>query len=163
MIKKIPIPELTLPPPVSFSFSVVFFGIGNLPIPNGLDIRFQKVSGIGINFETKTEAVETSLKSQKNKTLYGNVSYQNLVLERGVALGISPLSIELKSAINNHKLKKHNILVILLNETFRPIANWMIFKAYPVNWSVSDLDATQNGILIERLEMKFEHLKSIRL
>ncbi|NES67156.1 MAG: phage tail protein, partial [Okeania sp. SIO2D1] len=48
----IPIPELTLTenPPVGFHFMVVFL-IGGF-LPNPLDIRFQKVSGISAEIDT---------------------------------------------------------------------------------------------------------------
>jgi hypothetical protein len=80
--------------PLSFRFGVFFF-VGGL-VPNPIDIRFQRVSGLGASVSLKTHA-------EGGQNLYAHrfpeaIGYQNLVLERSAAL-ISPLDIEFNIAV----------------------------------------------------------------
>jgi phage tail-like protein len=161
MINKIIVPELTLPPPVGYSFMVIFYGIGNLPIPNGLDIRFQSVSGISVSFET--EKVQKGSVNDKEISLPGEKTHQSLILQRGLTTSFSPLAIELQAAVAHQIINKHDVHVILLNQMLFPIGNWYFSCAYPVKWSISDFDASQNQVVIETLEMKYSNLRTIIL
>jgi len=161
MFKKFPIPDLAAPPPTGFSFLVIFYGIGKLPLPNAIDIRFQKVSGIGASFDVDQQEVQRGSMNDMHSTLPGKRNYPPLILERGMVVGVSPLALELKSFIENRKVKKHDLHVILMDSNNLPIGNWFFKCAYPVSWSISDLDANSNNVMIERLEMRYHHLKSI--
>ncbi len=89
---------MDIPPPVSeafkertavsdlilgFRFGVFFFTGGVLP--NMLDIRFAKVSGLSA--EVKTIEVTEGGQSLYTHRLPERVSYGNLVLERGMVVG----------------------------------------------------------------------------
>ena len=83
---------------LGYRFSVLFLAGGILPNP--LDIRFQKVRGLSATVET------TPLK-EGGQNLYTHklperVSYENLVLERGVVIG-SPLNLEFNAAMSLFK------------------------------------------------------------
>jgi phage tail-like protein len=84
------------------------------------------------------------------------------VLERGLVVG-SPLVIEFNLAMSLFKFRPSNVLVNLIDNTRIPIASWLFLKAYPLKWSVSDLDATANTIVIEHLELAYQRMQSIRL
>jgi phage tail-like protein len=53
--------------------------------------------------------------------------------------------------------------VSLIDNTKAPIASWLFINAYPVKWSVSDLDATNNSVVIEHMELTYQRMQSIRL
>ena len=153
-------PELALTknPPVGYHFVVTFF-IGGV-IPNPLDIRFKKVSGLSSEIET------TPLK-EGGENLYthrlpGRVSYNNLVLERGMVIG-SPLVVEFNIAMSSLRLLPGNVLVVLLNDDSLPAAAWFFWKTYPVKWSISDLDATANSIVIETMELAYTRFQTMRI
>ena len=162
MKNKIPAPETILPPPVGFSFMVIFYGIGNKPIPNGLDIRFQKVSGIGTTFETE-KVQQGSVRSGKQTSLPGEQKYPTLKLERGLTTVNSPLAIELQAATAFGFINRHHVHIILIDQREKPLRNWFFSCAYPVSWVISDFDASQNQIVIETLEMRYENLRTIIL
>lgn len=144
-------------PPLGFRFGVLFFALG--VIPNPLDIMFQKVSGLGSTVETAPIAEGgQNLYTQK---LPKKISYENLVLERGVVVG-SPLVIEFNVAMSLFKFAPSNVLVTLLDNTRIPISAWLFMKAYPVKWSVSDLDATANSVVIEHLELAYQRMQVVR-
>ena len=145
-------------PPLGFRFSVVFF-VGGI-VPNPLDILFQKVSGIGSTVETT--AVEEGGQNLYSQNLPTRVQYENLVLERGVVLG-SPLVVEFNRAMSEFKFTPSNVLVTLLGNDAEPIASWLFMNAYPVKWSVSDLNAEENSVVIETMELTYQRMQAIRI
>jgi phage tail-like protein len=145
-------------PPLGFRFGVLFLALG--VIPNPLDILFQKVSGLGATVETET--VREGGQNLYTQLLPKHIQHDNLVLERGMVVG-SPLVIEFNVAMSLFKFKPSNVLVTLLDHTRIPIASWLCVKAYPLKWSVSDLDATSNSVVIEHMELAYRHLQVIRL
>jgi len=145
-------------PPLAYRFGVFFFA-GGL-IPNPLDILFQKVSGLGTSVDTQT--IEEGGQNLYSQLLPNKIQHENLVLERGI-VSPSPLSIEFNVAMSIFKFSPSNVLVTLLDNTRIPIVSWLFMKAYPVSWSVSDLDATANEVVIENLELTYQNVQTIRL
>jgi phage tail-like protein len=145
-------------PPLGFRFGVVFFAGG--AIPNPLDILFQKVSGLGSSVETST--IEEGGQNLYVQSLPKKIKYENLVLERGVVVG-SPLVIEFNVTMSLFKFSPSNVLVTLLDNTRIPIAGWLFMKAYPVKWSVSDLDADANSVVIEHMELAYQRMQVMRI
>jgi len=144
--------------PLSHRFGVFFF-VGGL-VPNPIDIRFQRVSGLGATVSLKTHA-------EGGENLYAHrfpeaIGYQNLVLERSAAL-ISPLDIEFNIAMSLFKFSASNVLVTLFDDSGVPTAGWMFLKAYPVRWATSDLDAKQSGIVIDTMELAYTRMQILRL
>lgn len=150
--------DITGNPPVGFHFLVSFL-IGGV-LPNPLDIRFQKVSGISSEIET-TDIREGGENVFRHR-LPNHVTYNNLVLERGFVVG-SPLNIEFNVAMSTMEFAPSNVLVILLNEDSIPIAGWLFQRAYPVKWSTSDLDANNNGVVIDTMELAYARFQSLRI
>ncbi len=157
----IPIRELTLTenPPVGFHFMVVFLFGGF--VPNLLDIRFQKVSGISAEIDT-TDIREGGENIFRHR-LPNHVTYNNLILERGMVNG-SLLNIEFNVAMSSMKFAPSNVLVTLLNENSLPLyGGWLFKRAYPVKWSTSDLDANNNSVVIDTMELAYSRLQRISL
>ncbi len=161
---------ITENPPVGFSFLVTFL-IGGI-FPNLLDIRFQKVSGITSTIET-TEIKEGG-ENLFTYNLPDRVTHENLVLERGMVIG-SLLNLEFNAAMSFMEFLPSNVLVMLLGQpdlswlsidldrTDTPIAAWLFQNAYPVKWSVSDLDANENSVVIDTMELQYSRLQNIRI
>ncbi|MBE9116391.1 phage tail protein [Lusitaniella coriacea LEGE 07157] len=160
MSDSFPIPAISLTknPPVGFSFMVTFL-IGGF-VPNPLDIRFQRVSGISSTMET-TEIREGG-ENLFSLRLPTRMTYGNLVLERGMVIG-SSLNIEFNLAMSTMSFQPGNVLVMLLNAKDIPIASWLFQETYPVTWSVSDLDANQSSIVIDTMELAYARLQSLRI
>ncbi len=144
--------------PLVFRFGVTFL-IGGI-LPNPLDIRFQKVSGI--SSEIKTDTVNEGGQNLYAHRLPTRVNYENLKLERGMVVG-SLLNVEFNLAMSTFKFAPSNVLVTLFNEDSIPVSAWMFMKAYPVKWSVSDLDANQDAIVIDSMELAYRQFMSIRI
>jgi phage tail-like protein len=144
--------------PLGFRFAVVFY-VGGV-LPNPLDIRFARVSGLSATIETTTV-------SEGGQNLYSHrlprrISYQNLVLERGFVIG-SPLNVEFNAAMSLFKFLPSNVMVSLLDESGLPISAWLFLKAYPVKWATSDLNASDEKLVIDTLELAYTRMQALRI
>ena len=145
-------------PILSHRFAVFFFGGGLLPNP--IDFRFQKVSGI--TAEVQLETVNEGGQNLYAHRLPNKITYNNLVLERGYTIG-SPLNVEFNVALSNFQFYPSNVLVTMFSEIGVPLGAWLYMKAYPVKWSVSDLDAQANSVVVDTLELAYSRFQIIRV
>ncbi len=143
-------------PVIGMRFGVLFLAAGI--IPNPLDIRFQKVSGLASTIET--EPLREGGQNLYTQKLPTGVSYERLVLERGVVKA-SPLNLEFSAAMSFFKFAPSNVLVTLLGESGRPLAAWLFLRAFPVRWSTSDLNATEPSLMIDTLELEYGRMSRI--
>lgn len=143
---------------LGFRFGVFFFAGGVLPNP--IDIRFQKVSGLSAEVDIET-VIEGGQNLYAHK-LPKSIKYNNLVLERGMVVG-SPLNLEFNATMSSFKFLPSNVMVTLLGEDKVPLAGWMFVKAYPVKWSTSDLDAGTPGLTIDTMELAYTRMQMIRV
>lgn len=145
-------------PIIGMRFAVLFMAGG--VVPNPLDLRFSKVSGLSMTVET--EAVAEGGQNLYTQQLPKSVSHGNLVLERGMVVG-SPLNIEFNASLSTFKFVTSNVLVTLLSEDGLPMAAWLFMKAWPVKWSTSDLDATTPGLVIDTMELAYARMQVLRV
>lgn len=143
---------------LSFRFGVFFFA-GGL-IPNPLDIRFQKVSGLSA--EVTLESHVEGGQNLYTHRLPERISYGNLVLERGMVVG-SPLNVEFNAALSMFEFFPSNVIVTLFNEESLPLAAWLFIRAFPVKWSTSDLDATSESVVIDTMELAYARMQALRI
>ena len=141
-------------------------------LPQLLDIRFQKITGLKISRELNTEAGAAGLlKPEKH--------FRDLVLTRGVMAlnnandpfvvlpgsAMSPLNVVhlIESLVWDKRLLRCEIMVAILSDLNIPIASWLIRDAYLTDWSWGDLDGTSNSVLIESMTYKYSDLIPIGL
>ena len=106
---------------LGFRFGVFFFAGG--VIPNPLDIRFQKVSGLAA--EVKTTPLGEGGQNLYSHSLPEKIDYKNLVLERGMVVG-SPLNLEFNAVMSLFKFHPSNVLVTMFNA--EQIRNHQLFE-----------------------------------
>jgi len=145
-------------PIVGMRFAVLFMAGG--VIPNPLDIRFQKVSGLSV--EVETESLSEGGQNTYTQRLPTGVKQGNLVLERGMVVG-SPLNLEFNASMSLFKFVTSNVLVTLLAENKAPLAAWLFMKAWPVKWSTSDLDASEPKLVIDTMELAYTRMQILRI
>jgi phage tail-like protein len=150
--------------PLGFRFGV-FFMIGGA-VPVMLDTRFQKVMGL-----TATIATEEFPEGGQNLYVqrlptgitYGNkTSGGNLRLKRGMMIG-SPLNLEFQAALSLFKFKPSNVIIMLFNDAKVPISSWLFTKAFPVAWSMSDLDINSTDLIIDTLDLAYARMQILRV
>ena len=136
-------------PPVGFHFKVEFVGIGN-----DNDIRFQSVSGLSIEYDT--ESFKEGGENRFEHKLPVRTKYADLSLKRGMLTDSKVIEWCLK-AFENREFQPAQINVLLLNENHQPIKRWEVIDAWPKKWSVSDLNALENGVVIETLDLAYKY------
>jgi phage tail-like protein len=147
-------------PALSHRFGVFFFAGG--VVRNPLDFRFQKVSGLSAEVQLNT--VNEGGQNLYAHRLPSKVTYGNLVLERGYVVGSpSPLNIEFNVAFSTFKFYPSNVLVTLFDDIGIPLGAWLYIKAYPVRWTVSDLDAMGNAVAVDTMELAYTRFQILRL
>lgn len=141
-------------PPVSFHFLVSFLDPFLSP-----DVKFQSVSGLEVSLETET--YREGGENRFEHTLPVRANYSNLILKRGLFVS-SQLIDWCMDTFNDMEVKPVTLIISLLNEVHAPLMTWNVVNAFPVKWSVSDLNAEQSGIAIETLELKYQYFKLIK-
>jgi phage tail-like protein len=94
--------------------------------------------------------------------LPNRVSHDTLKLERGFVIG-TPLNLEFNIAMSSMQLQPGNVMLTLLDENGVPKAAWQYLKTYPLSWSVSDLDANSNEVMIDNMELAYERFLTLRV
>lgn len=135
-------------PPVSFHYLVSFNGIGD----NAIDARFQSVSGLSA--EVQTETYREGGENRFEHILPVRSSYSNLTLKRGLITD-SELITWFTDTFETMQVEPVTLDILLLNENSEPLISWNVVHAWPKKWSMSDLDAEQNAIAIETLELHY--------
>ncbi len=143
-------------PPVAFHFVVSFVGL----IPPVPDMAFQEVSGLesSIDLEPLVEGGENRFVHQLPKS----VKHPNLVLKRAVTTMASGLVQWCKSTLEgdfSDAIVPKDMVVSLLSENQIPVTSWSIGNAYPIKWTVSNLDAMKNELAIETIELSYTTIK----
>ena len=143
------------PMPRAFHFKVEFQGINGI---TDHDVKFQDVSGLSA--EVGTEELKEGGENRFTHRLPTRAKYNNLVLKRGM-LTDSGLIKWFVDAVENFIFKPVTITVKLLDGEHEPLVTWSFINAYPVKWSVNDLKATENAVVIESIELAYQYFRRI--
>jgi phage tail-like protein len=139
-------------------FAAFFFAGG--VVPNPIDIRFQKVTGLQATVETVTA-------NEGGQNLHAHrfpkrVTYGNLVLERGFVVG-SPLNLEFNAAMSLFQFVPSNVMITVFDASAIPLAAWLFIKAFPVRWQTGELNAAEDRVLIDTLELSYSTMQALRV
>jgi phage tail-like protein len=137
-------------PPVGFHFKVEVLG---LPA-NDDDVRFTEVSGLSV--EMGTEDAPEGGENRFVQKYPTRAKYPDLVLKRGL-LKSSAVWEWIRQSVAELDITPKNVDVKLLNERHQPLMTWHLVGAFPTKWSVSDLNASNNAVVIESLQMYYQY------
>ncbi len=93
-------------------------------------------------------------KTSAARKLPGRVSYENVVLRRGLS-GRTDLY-DWWRAVRDGTLDRRNAAIVLLDEARSPVQRWLLRDAWPVRLAYTRLDGLGNEIAIETLELTYE-------
>jgi phage tail-like protein len=147
-------------PPTGFHFKVQFIGVSGMDKDE--EQRFQEVSGL--SFEVQTEELTEGGENRFSYKLPKRVKFPNLVLKRGL-LPSSAFLDWFHSAMYTYftvalyEFKPADMVITLMDESDQPTAIWNVVQAYPLKWSVSDLKASENSIVVETLELAYQYFE----
>jgi len=136
-------------PPWGFYYRVEF-GISK----NKDDVRFQSASGLSVEYDM--EEYKEGGENRFTHKLPVRTKYSDLVLKRGMLTGSELIQWFLK-AFRDRDFEPTDVNVILMNEKSQPLRTWKVAHAIPKKWAVSDLNANENAVVIETLELSYRY------
>lgn len=110
----------------------------------------------GLSREVRVESYKEGGVNEYEHKLASNVTYANLVLERGLAL--DDLWKWAQNAADGI-VQRRNLWIRLRDEANDMAWAWEVAQAIPVKWSASDLDATSPQVVMESLELAHHGLR----
>lgn len=156
MTERSPADPAWLPPPV-FRFAVDFDGADLAP--SAADLQFQEVSGLSAELDVVTLA--EGGENRFAHRLPGRVKHGNLVLKRGHVADSSLLR-WFEEAAAGVGVRPVDVTVKLIDARGTPLEQWHFVRAWPVKWSLSGFDATQNGYVVDTIELAYRRVERSR-
>jgi phage tail-like protein len=136
-------------PPWGFYYKVEF-GISQ----NRSDVRFQTVSGLAVEYDM--EEFKEGGENRFTHKLPVRTKYSDMVLKRGMLTDSEVINWFLR-AFRDREFKPSDLNVILMNEKSEPLRTWKVSHAIPKKWLISDLNANENSLVIETLELSYRY------
>ena len=118
------------------------------------DVRFQAASGLSVEYDM--EEFKEGGENRFTHKLPVRTKYADLVLKRGMLTDSKVIDWFL-AAFRDRTFVPTDINVILMNEKSEPLRTWKIAHAIPKKWSVSDLNANDNAVVIETMELSYQY------
>lgn len=139
---------------VNFHFKVDF----DFERGDGIDVRFQSVTGLDASLETET--IKEGGENRFEHVIPVRRKYGPLTLKRGLLKpGDSKLTDWLKRAFDDEQVVPLSIVnITLLDEDHLALMHWTINNVWPRSWKVGELNAERGEVLIETLELNFNRL-----
>lgn len=144
-------------PPVGFYFRVDF--------QRGSEhfkISFMEISGLEMSFGTKKMPNPNTV----SVSMPNHITFSNITLKRPIAA----LSDSYTQWINDsfvylegktRQIKTYDMVIKLLNKDGKPLAGWLARHTYPIKWNLDSMNAMENNISKESIEMACNSLKRL--
>ena len=142
-------------PPVGFHFKVE---VQDLPAKED-DVKFTEVSGLSV--EMGTEEIAEGGENRFIQKYPTRTKYPELVLKRGLLVNSEMLT-WIRQCLEDYNIQPKDIFIKLLNEKHQPLLTWNVVKAYPTKWAVSDLNASNNAVAIETLQLFYQNFTLVK-
>lgn len=148
-------------PVLGFNFLVTFVESGSTLATTPYDITSSPWGGF-----SECSGLETTLDVEEYREGGNNgavlkfptrVTWANLRFRRGLA--ISHLLWDWHYAYVQGAGRRKDGIIILQDETHSPVQVWQFFRGLPVKWTGPSMNAAQNQVAIEELEIAHEGIK----
>jgi phage tail-like protein len=118
------------------------------------DVRFQSVSGLSVEYDY--ENFKEGGENRFEHKLPVRTRYGDMILKRGMLVGSEVIQ-WFNSAFRDRVFSPTDINIILMNEKGEPLRTWKISKAIPKKWVITDLNSTENAVVIETMELTYRY------
>jgi phage tail-like protein len=96
-------------------------------------------------------------KSSATRKLPGRVKYGNVVLKRGITADLALY--QWFRAVSQGDFQPRNVLIVLLDAQRQDVRRWLARDAWPVKYEGPALNAKNNEVAIETLELAVEEIE----
>ncbi|MEM7371302.1 MAG: phage tail protein [Bacteroidota bacterium] len=145
-------------PPGAYNFSINIDGGSD----EGPDALFQEVKGISMKLKMKAPVEQVGVTETRHEP--EKTEYTPLVLKRGLLTIGSDLVTWCMESIQEFKAKPirpKDITVNLLDDTGDILMSWSFTDAIPIEWTMSDFNAQQNGIVTESMSFVYSSFRIV--
>ena len=118
------------------------------------DVRFQSVSGLSVEYDY--ENFKEGGENRFEHKLPVRTKYADMLLKRGMLTNSEVIKWFFK-AFRDREFNPTDINVILMNEKGEPLRTWKVSHAIPKKWLISDLNANDNAIVVETMELSYRY------
>jgi phage tail-like protein len=140
----------------------------NYPLPNfhfevnwgGTRIGFSKIAGLEVATSV-IEYREGSYLIYNTTKQPGRTLYSNIVLERGIFLNDFDFFTWWQKTYNFQEKSqsfRRDVIISLLDDAHNPVMVWKVLNAWPCRVRWSELNAMDNQVMMESLELTHEGL-----
>ena len=119
-----------------------------------VEAYFQSVSGLKGGY-TAEQYAESGVAGYQHQ-LTSRSSFGPLTLKRGITQDKLLYRWCEKTFLTMHTVPV-NILVSLLDEQREIVDSWLILQAIPTNWDASDLSADSASVVMETIQLSYQH------
>ena len=121
--------------------------------------RFTEASGLSIDIEESTSTQVTA--DGKTVTVFspGTVKYSTLTLKREFT-GDKEFWTWHDDMCKGKNLHADGSIVLFGLDN-KEVDRWNVYRAWPSKWSVSDLDAGSDDVMIEEIELQIEFMERV--
>lgn len=116
---------------------------------------FSRVRGVAS--ESKFESYHEGGQNEFEHKLVTMATWGALTLERGLA---DQSLWDWREAVIDGQVQRKTVSIILKDETGAEVKRWHAQSAFPVKWSVSDLDAASGQVAVETIEFAHHGLRA---
>jgi phage tail-like protein len=117
---------------------------------------FSRVSGLVSESDVIEHRVGSSPLVQK---IPGKTRFANIVLEKGCTT--SSALYQWRRRIEEGETDRRSGSIILLDGNFKEKARWNFFEAWPCRYEAPELDASDNAISVETLELCVQRIERV--
>ena len=130
----------------------------------GVEIAFQEVTGLGMDFDIIESRGSGDSLLMSNKKQPGLNNPVNMVCKKGTYQGDSRLA-DIFQGLVKDKTRYQNqqridMTVQLLDELGAPVITWQIGKGFPIKYQGSDAKSDASEVAIETLEITYEDIEA---
>jgi phage tail-like protein len=123
---------------------------------DGTEIGFTEISGLEVETEV-IEYREGNNKEYSKLKMPGLKNYGNITMQRGTFKSDNEFY-DWFNTIKMNTVERRNITISLLDEEHNPVVVWKVKNAWPAKIESTDLNAGDNEVAIESLEIAHEGL-----
>lgn len=135
------------------NFQVIINGV----FDDGNSVRGAFCEVSGLDFEITPIEYRNGAEAMTARKVPGLVKYSNIVLKRGI-IGDIGFWQWIKSVLDGQPMRA-NGAIILLDEARQPVMTWKFRRAWPCKYTGPTLNAKNNEVAIESLELCHEGLE----
>lgn len=121
----------------------------------GAYYSFKEVSGLEVQVQVKSKTEDHVIMSIPT----GERKFSNVTLKRGMLPGGSALAAwaaSVEAAPTNGGLDVKDVFIYMMDDQGNDLMSWHLENAYPVKYTVGPLNASDNSIVVESLELAYK-------